>query len=379
MPTGRIGITWKAGRRTGWSLVGLHLARRMLQTGQDPVLLAPPDLETIAPAERPALARLHCDPETAPGIPTVLHALGNPEGGTHGAWLLTGARNAGLIAFEETRLLPDDLARHDVLVAHSTWNQHLLAESGMRNTVLALQGVEPDRMRPWPRMGRFGDRFVVFSGGKLEFRKGQDIVLAAFRRFQARHSEALLVTAWHSPWPEIARTMAESALAPVAPRTDAAAQLDTAGWAVANGVPAECFRDLGFLPHDLLPRYFGDCDVAIFPNRCEGATNLVAMEAMACGVPVILSANTGHLDIIRDESCLALRDQRAVADPSDQRRGWGESSVDEADSLLEQVFNDRAAARARAMRASAFIRTERTWDRFADTLLAAIEEPGAAA
>ena len=33
--------------------------------------------------------------------------------------------------------------------------------------------------------------FVVFSGGKLEHRKGQDIVIAAMRNFTAAHPEAM--------------------------------------------------------------------------------------------------------------------------------------------------------------------------------------------
>ena len=48
----------------------------------------------------------------------------------------------------------------------------------------------------------FDDRFVIFSGGKLEYRKGQDIVIAAFKIFQKRHPEALLITAWHNVWPQ---------------------------------------------------------------------------------------------------------------------------------------------------------------------------------
>ena len=40
-------------------------------------------------------------------------------------------------------------------------------------------------------------------------------------------------------------------------------------------------------------------DIAVFPNRCEGGTNLVAMEAIACGIPTVLSANSGHLDLMR--------------------------------------------------------------------------------
>ena len=48
-----------------------------------------------------------------------------------------------------------------------------------------------------------------------------------------------------------------------------------------------------------MPDVLRRADVALFPNRCEGGTNLVAMEAAAVGVPVVLSANTGHLDVIR--------------------------------------------------------------------------------
>ena len=35
-----------------------------------------------------------------------------------------------------------------------------------------------------------GDRFRVFSGGKLEWRKGQDIVVEAFKRFSNMHPRA---------------------------------------------------------------------------------------------------------------------------------------------------------------------------------------------
>ncbi len=39
-------------------------------------------------------------------------------------------------------------------------------------------------------------KFVVFSGGKLEFRKGQDLAVAAMRIFMQRHSDVVFITAW---------------------------------------------------------------------------------------------------------------------------------------------------------------------------------------
>ena len=60
-----------------------------------------------------------------------------------------------------------------------------------------------------------------------------------------------------------------------------------------------------------MPEVLREVDVAVFPNRCEGGTNLVAMEALASGLTCILSKNTGHLDLIRADNCLPLATQAA--------------------------------------------------------------------
>jgi hypothetical protein len=59
-----------------------------------------------------------------------------------------------------------------------------------------------------PAATAFKGKFVVFSGGKLEMRKGQDIVIAAFEKFAAKHKDAILVTAWHNQWPKLTKTIA---------------------------------------------------------------------------------------------------------------------------------------------------------------------------
>jgi len=110
--------------------------------------------------------------------------------------------------------------------------------------------------------------------------------------------------------------------------------------------------------------------VAVFPNRCEGGTNLVAMECMACGLPVILSRNTGHLDLIDGDNCFALESQMpldgygaALGDVP----GWGESSVVELVDALELVFADREGARRRGQRAANSM-THLTWKQTAQRL-----------
>ncbi|RJF81310.1 glycosyltransferase [Azospirillum cavernae] len=382
-----LALTWQLSEIHGWGLVGVHTALYLLDHGHPPLLLERPLLNTLRPENRERLTPLMAGYERITAIAgqvpdtvvvikdwTLLHALSNGfnEGPTSARF--RGSRNVGVIAFEDSRFDAATLERarrYDGIVVHSTYNRDLLLEQGILDVDCAFQGIDPGELPALPPASRFGDRFVIFSGGKLEFRKGQDIVLAAFRRFHERHPDALLVTAWHNYWPQTSATIAESPLTPVPPMIGENGKLRIVEWAMAHGVPPEGFVDMGFIARRQIAPILADCHAAVFPNRCEGATNLVAMEAMACGVPVILSANTGHLDLIREDNCLPLRDQTPVADPTGARRGWGESAVDEVVEQLEHLYTDRAAARACAKKGRAFMFGERSWRAFAKSFVRA--------
>ena len=95
-----------------------------------------------------------------------------------------------------------------------------------------------------------------------------------------------------------------------------------------------------------MPAVFASADVAIFPNRCEAGTNLVAMEAMASGVPSILSSNTGHLDLIKQGNCLGLL-KMSPSQPFAHYSGvsgWMEPDVNEMVEALEKVYINRKEA-----------------------------------
>lgn len=201
----------------------------------------------------------------------------------------------------------------DRLITVTRWNREILESVGFADARCVMQGVDTERFRPRPPLGRLGERFVIFSGGKLEFRKGQDIVVVAFRRFAERHPEALLVVAWQNPWPGTAQKIAESPHGTGAPPLDASSgQLNIGAWLMANDLPAGSFFDVRLLSNRAMPDLLREVHVAIFPNRAEGGTNLVAMEAMASGIPCILSANTGHLDLIEPGNCYPLESQRPI-------------------------------------------------------------------
>jgi glycosyltransferase involved in cell wall biosynthesis len=380
------GITWNLTEVHGWGLVGIHTALYLIEQGRAPFLMAEPKLSTVRPHLRETLEVLNASYQRYAQLESqrngrvlqfsdidVLQSLGNRMV-SNSPWLV-GRRTIGVIAFENTLLDAEAKAngdKYDFIVTHSTYNRDLLQAAGFRDVRMAWQGADPTEM-VLPRRGkRFKGRFVVFSGGKLEFRKGQDVVLRAFARFQARHRDALLVTAWHSPWPDLAKNISESPLCAETPQIDpATGRLEMGRWAAAHGVTKAGFVDLGFLARPALPQLMADIDVGLFPNRCEGATNLVAMEAMGAGVPCIISANTGHVDLmVEPDTCFPLTRQTPLANPNGDRNGWCESDVDEIVDHLETVYANRAEAKRRAKIGRNFIAKKRTWRQFAETFVA---------
>ena len=275
---------------------------------------------------------------------------------------LGGTPSLGVVFFETENLGPEaskTTAHHDCIVAGSNWNAEVLRSHGIPRVETVLQGIDPTLFHPAPRRGLFPNRFLVFSGGKLEPRKGQDNVMAAWRIFAAHHPDAMLVAAWDNMWPQIARGVnATGRTAPLPFTQDGKPDID--GWAAANGIKPEQFLNLGLVPNASMPTILREMDAAVFPNRCEGGTNLVAMETMACGVPTILSANSGHLDLLQDGSALALTDQR----PIPTAPGWRESNIDEIVAALEVLYTDRARAAALGA-AGAKLLSQLTWTKTA--------------
>lgn len=306
----KLALDWQLSSYFGWGVYGLNLA---LEWSGDPSIEArsvlPVQMGNIAldPLRRRALkgfvGRSH---QPFPDDAVVLHALGNDLVGHQ-----SQAARIAVIFFEHelSRAAIEKAKRYDLIITGSSWNEQLLREAGVHNVTTILQGIDPTLFHPAPRRGLFADRFVIFSGGKAEPRKGQDLVVKAFRIFAERHPDAMLVTAWHSPWPQLAAGM----------------DLDLREF-------GDRVIDVGAVPNAMMAPIYRECDVGLFPNRAEGGTNLVAMECIACGVPTILSNNTGHRDLIGRAGVRPLRQS-----PGATWSEWGESDVDDIVAVLESA------------------------------------------
>ena len=79
-------------------------------------------------------------------------------------------------------------------------------------------------------------------------------------------------------------------------------------------------------PHHILSTYYRAADVVVVPSRSE-SFGLVALEAAACGIPVVASAVGGLLSLVddgdtgflvpasRSRSCSPRRSRRILDDP----------------------------------------------------------------
>lgn len=385
-------FSWGVSSFFGWGLYGLNLVLELArQRGLTPVVAMPfpPDDIVLDPLRANLIHEVGAFSQDVwnalaqiPGREIrleapVLLALGTDLDGSDAAGTkrLTGDPPIGVTFIEHATLSDKGKARanrYALIVAGSRWNEKVLRDNGVFHTTTVIQGVDTSLFHPAPRLGLYRDRFVVFSGGKLEYRKGQDLVVKAFRIFHQRHAEALLITAWTTALAWRDRFMA-AATGTTEARPGADGLIDTAGWAIENGVPPEALIALGKVPNIAMPHVLREVDVALFPNRCEGGTNLVAMECMACGIPTILSANTGHLDLMeRNDVVYKLERQGQPVCDGYETRDWGESDVEEIVEKLEQAWRDRRAAQETGLRAAQWIAPV-TWERQVGRLLRAID------
>jgi glycosyltransferase involved in cell wall biosynthesis len=362
--------------RFGWGLYGYnlvmeaHLQKLFLPLPRAGIEFSLP----LDPFSHRVFDELQALWKTSPPVAegdTMLVSLGNEQVARQP--LSPKVKQVGLTFFEHNPLPEAEirgLREFELVIAGSTWNLEKLRAYGVDRSKMIIQGVNSDLFRPMPKRA-MKERFVVFSGGKLEFRKGQDLVVAAFARFAKKHRDAVLVAAWSSPWStQLAPTINLSAAAqPLREGATFAASL--ANWVGDNGIAADQFIDLGSVPNRFMPEVLREVDVAVFPNRCEGGTNLVAMEALASGLICILSKNTGHLDLIRADNCLPLATQRPVAPVAGiPTREWGESDVEEIVAHLEKAYSAPGCVKPETARASV---AGYSWARAIKTLYDTVE------
>lgn len=265
--------------------------------------------------------------------------------------------NIGYCFFEEEIIayhhIPEVIKRWDYMVAGSSWCEHHLRIAGMDRTTTILQGIDPDFFHLRPPM-QDDQRFIVFSGGKFEFRKGQDIVIAAMKIFMERHSDAWLAAAWHNHWPESVRTMEQTRLIDFTSFEASCSEIYSRTLA-CNGLDMERVILYPCVDNRFMADIYAGSHVGLFPNRCEGGNNMAMCEYMACGRTVIASNRTGHADVITHDNAFCLSNYKPVIARNNgvESGVWFEAEVAEVVEMLEQAYQERGLLQRKAVVAAA--------------------------
>lgn len=166
-------------------------------------------------------------------------------------------------------------------------------------------------------LGLAADQPIIFSVGRMVYKKGFEYLLRAMPAVLAAHPRAVLVLAGGGDLLDELKQLAAS--------LGIAAQVIFPGW----------------LERDRLPLYFSGCDLFVLPSVRDDAGNVdglpnTLLEAMASGRPVVASrvagvplavrpGENGELVAEKDPVALALAISRLLAD-SDLRQRYGEAS-----------------------------------------------------
>jgi glycosyltransferase involved in cell wall biosynthesis len=157
---------------------------------------------------------------------------------------------------------------------------------------------------------------TIISTGRPSLRKGTPYLLEAFQLVRRRHPTARLLLTREC----------ETNIAPVLAK----------------------FRDLPIewspsLPHPQLAERLRGADVFVLPSLEDGFAVTVA-EALACGLPVITTPNTGASDLIapgRNGEIVPIRDARAIAEAV---LAWGDRVVAAEHSPVSGVDRQKLSA-----------------------------------
>ena len=123
------------------------------------------------------------------------------------------------------------------------------------------------------------DRPVVLFVGRIQALKGPDVAIGALAELAATDAQLLVVGG-------------ASGSSGTAELADAQRLADDLGL-------ADRVRFVAPQPHHILSSYYRAADVVVVPSRSE-SFGLVALEAAACGIPVVASAVGGLLSLIDD-------------------------------------------------------------------------------
>ncbi|HUB88085.1 MAG TPA: glycosyltransferase [Verrucomicrobiae bacterium] len=277
-------------------------------------------------------------------------------------WKRPAAGKLVVIQPWEFGALPEDWVHRsrdvDEFWVPSNFVRNCYVESGVaaEKVFVVPNGVDAEKFHPQavPMKLAAQKKFkFLFVGGTIG-RKGPDLLLEAFlKTFTATDDVCLVIKDFGGKSFYQGQTFAQ--------------QIQNAQ--AKPGAPEILYLDAE-LPPESLPGLYTACDCLVHPYRGEGF-GLPVLEAMACGLPVIVTAGGATDDFVRDEFARRIPATKKIfGDEAGgmklAKRGWLlEPDIGALAAQMKWVAANREAARDRGSRAAEFVRREWTWKRAA--------------
>ncbi len=282
-----------------------------------------------------------------------------------------GIENFGYAYFDAdpTKNAIKNASEYNLILTGSSWSKNKLQEYGVKNTASLLQGIDKKHFYPIKEKTD-GSIFTIFSGGRFALRKGQDILLKAFKTLHKKYNDMVLLNCWYNAYPESMRTMLHS------PHIEFEQKGDT-WWETMENIylindidPARVIT-LPMVNNQNLREIYKFTDIGVFPSRSESGTNLMLMEYMACEKPAIATNTSGHKDIINESNAILLNDLEKY--PLCGLNGeieatWETVTPDELIDTIEYAYHNRDKLNDIAKQGAKDM-TRFTWESCAEKLL----------
>ena len=342
---------WKIAEATGWGSYGKGLVLALRRAGHGVVLL-----DGIASEAGPIHAAPFLLARSVSGPKVMLHPVGNSFGARLASLKDEADFHVALVVAESTTLTPpqvENLQTYDLLLSGCEWFRGVLAGYHLPSIAFP-QGVDtltfsPARQRP-PRPAN--DPFLIFSGGKFEYRKGHDLVIETFKQLRRRFPEipARLVCAWHNFWPDTVGPLQFTGhLTSLPAFSTESGQWNFPAWLPTQGIRPEDAICLPPLLPEQMAAVIRECDAGLFLSRAEGNVNMSLAECAATGIPCVVSGNTGHLSYLTEPliTLASTWPTHRVPHGYTGAEGWGEVKPEECAAMLAMIAKDGPASASR--------------------------------
>jgi glycosyltransferase involved in cell wall biosynthesis len=211
----------------------------------------------------------------------------------------------------------EEIEKADFLVAPSQYVYHTCVREDVPEEKIKIIpfGVDPERFKP---IKKSDDVFRLLYVGAISVNKGVYYLLEVFKQLSLPNSELVLIGHLQ---PELEGSIT--------------------GY---NGL----FKHFSHIPNNELYRWYGNSSVFVFPSLSEGSA-LVTYEAMACGLPSIVSENSGS--VVRnklDGFVIPIRDIESLREKilffyenEDKRKEMGESARKYIENFTWEKYGEK--------------------------------------